>query len=62
MLFANVCAGLPVPEMGNSGIRIFLGFLASLRCLMCVGVPVLLVSLLYTRFGLLRCASCWTRP
>ena len=34
-----------------------------LLCVMCTcGVLVLLASLLCTRLGLLRCASCWTRP
>ena len=58
------CAkGLSVPVMGNSGNCVFLGFLASLLCLVFLWeVLVLLVPLLRTRLGLLRCASCWTRP
>ena len=57
------CAqGSSVPNTGNLGIGLFwaLGFLV---CVLCTWrVLVLLASLLCTRLGLLRCASCWTRP
>ena len=57
------CAqGLSVPVMVNSGIGIFwaFGFLFGALCIW--EVLVLLVSLLCTRLGFQRCASCWTRP
>ena len=57
------CAkGLSVPVVGNSGNGVFwaLWLLFSVLCVW--EVLVLLVSLLRTRLGLLRCASCWTRP
>ena len=41
----------------------FFGFFWFLLGVLCIwGVLALLVSLLCTRLGLLRCASCWTRP
>ena len=41
----------------------FLFFFWVLLGVLCIwGVLALLVSLLCTRLGLLRCASCWTRP
>ena len=36
------------------------GFLLGALCIW--GLPALLLSLLCTRLGLHRCASCWTRP
>ena len=57
------CAkGLSVPDEGNASFGIFwvLWFLLGVLCTW--GVLALLVSLLCTRLGLLRCASCWTRP
>ena len=56
------CAqGLSVPVMGNSGYGIFWVFWL-LFCVLCAwGVLALLASLLHTRLGFLRCASCWTR-
>ena len=36
MLFANVCQGSSVPVTGNSGYGVFLGFLASPMCLVCL--------------------------
>ena len=57
------CAqGSSVPNKGNLGFGLFLAF-GFLLCVLCIwGVPVFLASLLCTRLGLLRCASCWTRP
>ena len=57
------CAqGSPVSVLGNavSGVLLAFGFLLGGLCIW--GVLVLLVSLLCTRLGLHRCASCWTRP
>ena len=57
------CAkGSSVPVMGNIVNDVFwvLWFLLGVLCIW--GVLVLLGSLLCTRLGLLRCASCWTRP
>ena len=53
MLFANVCGGFcPFLFWGTLGMAFFFfGW----------EVPVSLVSLLRTRLGLHRCASCWTR-
>ena len=62
MLFANVCAGFISSCCGELCDGHFGSFLASLWCLVHVGVLVLLVSLLCTRLGSHRCASCWTRP
>ena len=64
MLFANVCAGVFFFWYGDGGERWFLGFLASPWCLVHLrGVLALLViSLVCTRLGSQRCASCWTRP
>ena len=57
------CAkGLSVPVMENSGIRFFRAFWFLLGVLCIWRVLVFLASLLRARFGLLRCASCWTRP
>ena len=51
------------PVMGNAVFGIFCFFFGFLLCVLCIWrVLVLLVSLLCTRLGLLRCASCWTRP
>ena len=64
MLFANVCAGFIRSRYGEFREWHFLGFLAPLLCLVCLGrgeVLVLLVTLLRTRLGLLWCASCWAR-
>ena len=57
------CAqGSSVPNTGNLGYEAFWVFWF-LLCALCIwGVVVLVVSLLCTRLGLLRCASCWTRP
>ena len=57
------CAkGSSVPVMENASFGIFwvLWFLLGVLCIW--GVLALLVSLLCTSLGLLRCASCWTRP
>ena len=57
------CAlGSSVPVMGNAlhGVFVFFWFLLGVLCIW--GVLAWLVSLLCTRLGLLRCASCWTRP
>ena len=57
------CAhGSSVPVMANAVFGLFLvfGFLLGVLCIW--GVLVLLVSLLCTRLGLLRCASCWICP
>ena len=51
--------GSSVPVLGNSGIGIFCAFWLLFGVLCVCGV---LVPLLYTRPGLLWCASCWTRP
>ena len=53
--------GSSVPVMGNTVNGIFwaFGFLLGVLCFW--GVLVFLGSLLCTRLGLLRCASCWTR-
>ena len=57
------CAqGLSFPVMGNVSSGVFLAFWFLLGVLCIWGVLVFLGSLLCTRFGLLRCASCWTRP
>ena len=58
------CAqGSSVHVTGNFGNGVFLGFLASPWCLVHLGVLALLViSLVCTRLGSQRCASCWTRP
>ena len=57
------CAqGSSVPVMGNASFGVF-GVFWLLFGVLCVwGVLASLVSLLCTRLGLLRCASCWTRP
>ena len=57
------CAqGSSVPNTGNLGFGLFWA-LGVLLCVLCTwGVLVLLSSLLCTGLGLLRCASCWTRP
>ena len=57
------CAqGSSVLVMGNAVDGVFwaFGFLLGVLCIW--GVLVLLGSLLFARHGLLRCASCWTRP
>ena len=59
------CAqGCSFPVMGDScfGIGVFLAVWCLLGVLCIWGVLALLSSLLCTRLGLLRCASCWTRP
>ena len=58
------CAqGSSVPVMGNASCGVFFEFFWFLLGVLCIwGVLALLVSLLCTRLGLLRCASCWTRP
>ena len=57
------CAqGSSVPVMVNTKKNVFWAFLFLLGILCIWGVLVLLASLLCTRLGLLRCASCWTRP
>ena len=57
------CAhGSSVPVMENAVVGVFCAFWFLLGVLCIWGVLVLLVSLLCTRVGLLRCASCWTRP
>ena len=62
MLFASVCEGFIRSCYGEQCLWRFLGFLFLLGVLCIWGVLVLLGSLLCTRLGLLRCASCWTRP
>ena len=44
----------------SSGVFGVFWFLLGVLCIW--GILALLVSLLCTRLGLLRCASCWTRP
>ena len=61
MLFANVCAGFIRSCYGECFLRRFF-FLVFPWCLVTWGVLAWLVSLLCTRLGLLRCASCWTCP
>ena len=61
MLFANVCAGFIRSCYGEYCFCFFSIFWFLLGILCIWGVLVLLVSLLCTRLGLLRCASCWTR-
>ena len=57
------CAqGSSVPVMGNAVNGVFWAFWFLLGVLCIWGVLVLLGSLLCTRLGFLRCASCWTRP
>ena len=58
------CAqGSSVPVMGNVVLGVFgRCFLVSYWCLVRMGVLAWLVSLLCTRLGSQRCASCWTRP
>ena len=57
------CAkGSSVPVMGNTVNGVFWAFWFLLSVLCMWGVLVLLGSLLRTGLGLLRCASCWTRP
>ena len=56
------CAqGSSVPVTGDVGNCVFLGFLASLWCLVHMMVLALLVYNFCTRLGSHRCASCWTR-
>ena len=63
MLFANVCAWFISSCDANTVFGIFCFFFWFLLGVLCIWeVLVLLVSLLCTRLGLLRCASCWTRP
>ena len=62
MLFAKVCEGFIRSFNVEFWERRFFG-LFGFSSVSCVWeVLVLLVSLLRTRLGLLRCASCWTRP
>ena len=59
------CAqGCSFPVTGDFGFGfgVFWAFWFLLGVLCIWGVLALLVSLLCTRLGLLRCASCWTRP
>ena len=57
------CAqGLSVPVMGNTVNGVIWAFWFLLGVLCVWRVLVLRGSLLCTRLGLLRCASCWTRP
>ena len=57
------CAqGSSDPVMGNDTNGVFWVFWFLLGVLCIWGVLALLVSLLCTRLGLLRCASCWTCP
>ena len=57
------CAqGSSVPVMENAVFGVLGAFWFLLGVLCIWRVLVLLVSLLCTRLGLLRCASCWTRP
>ena len=57
------CAkGSSVPVMENTVNGVFWAFWFLLGVLCIWGVLVFLGSLLCTRLGLLRCASCWTRP
>ena len=57
------CAkGSSVPVMENTVNGAFRAFWFLLGVLCIWGVLVILGSLLCTRLGLLRCASCWTRP
>ena len=61
MLFANVCAGFLRSCYGEFWVWHFWVFWL-LFCVLCAwGVLALLASLLHTRLGFLRCASCWTR-
>ena len=62
MLFVNVCAGgSSVPVTGNAVFwRFFCAF--GFFLVSCAYGEYLLVSLLCTRLGSRRCASCWTRP
>ena len=56
------CAqGSSVPVMGTAVFGVFWAFWFLLGVLCIWRVLVLLVSLLCTRLGLLRCGSCWTR-
>ena len=58
------CAqGSSVPNTGNLGFGLFWAF-GFLLCVLCIwGVLVLLVPPCCVQvLGLLRCASCWTRP
>ena len=54
--------GSSVPVMGNTVNGVFGAFWFLLGVLCIWGVLVFLGSLLCTRLGLLRCASCWIRP
>ena len=58
------CAqGSSVPVMENALYGVFFWVFWFLLGVLCIwGVLAWLVSLLCTRLGLLRCASCWTRP
>ena len=58
------CAqGSSVPVVVNASFGVFFFVFWFLLGVLCIwGVLALLVSLLCTRLGLLRCASCWTRP
>ena len=59
------CAqGCSFPVMGDFcfGFGVLRAFWCLLGVLCIWGVLVLLGSLLCTRLGFLRCASCWTRP
>ena len=63
MLFANVCAGFIRSCYGECLLMAFFWVFWFLLGVLCIwGVLALLVSLLCTRLGLLRCASCWTCP
>ena len=62
MLFANVCAGFISSCYGECCLWRFLGCWFLLGVLCTWRVLALLVSLLCTILGLLRCASCRTCP
>ena len=63
MLFANVCAGVHQFLLWRMLFLAFFGVSCFLLGGLCIWrVPVLPVSLLCTRLGLHRCASCWTGP
>ena len=54
--------GSSVPVMGNAVLGVFWAFGLLFGVLCIWGILVFLGSLLCTRLGLHRCASCWTRP
>ena len=63
MLFAVCAGGFSFSGTGLVEKGSFLAFWLLLGTLCILGVLALLViSLVCTRFGFQRCASCWTRP